>query len=880
MNSIITSNKYNSIKNNYNSSNIISSNIITTPCEKVLSILREAKTFIYNIAKEHKLIQKLEWAIKIITSRSLYSYELKEKEAINKLSKENPEFKQLVDFVSEYNEKVIKMNRKYNYILTDKLFQKPSTKLNRRKFNRRSSSALRNSNFLNLLKSYENNTQQNNNEKNININNFGIDLGFNKNKVLNAIDSNTDNVNKKISSNKNVYNTINNKSNKNNENNPFERNNMKKKNNIKKIKKTSININDEIKTSKSKDDINENLTILNNTLNYVTHKSSNIPEESLKKLNLDKKSKNRYSLFPSVQKISITINNNDNNTVTENIKENNELNTNNFSMKRRNTSINAVNISLTNSIVCENDYKIGKSITNKNISHIPKDYSFYKIQNKVIYEGFNSSKIINEKNFDIFELKDIVGYNNVLPFAGRLILENLGLIDEEILAADKLDRFLVTVSSQYKEEVLYHNCLHGTDVTQSCYIFFSHSNAEKIANTNVLDLLSIFISALGHDIGHPGLTNTFQINDSTDMAITYNDISVLENFHAATLFKIIRKSETNIFEKLTYFDYKIIRKRMICEILATDMANHGKVISLIKSKISVNEDGNSFKLNLLTGNEQTKNDEQQCLLDFIIHLADLAHNTRLFSISLKWVELLSEEFWRQGDLEKKRNLPISFLCDRENSNIPQSQKGFISGFIIPTFECLSNIFPSLKFALENANNNLKEWQKLMNEGRKKGWTPPKKKEDSSKPKKEIKNNGEMKQNNSMSYVKKGDIIEKKKSKFNTIKSININNSYNPKSKYMTINNDMVRQSYKKEIKYVKFFKNSEENKKSNKSKKSGFNTPIKLKINDDFNVLNNQKCSEFLELSNKKKDNVITEGNFKKIVSKDINEKNVYKTKK
>ena len=237
MNSIITSNKYNSIKNNYNSSNIISSNIITTPCEKVLSILREAKTFIYNIAKEHKLIQKLEWAIKIITSRSLYSYELKEKEAINKLSKENPEFKQLVDFVSEYNEKVIKMNRKYNYILTDKLFQKPSTKLNRRKFNRRSSSALRNSNFLNLLKSYENNTQQNNNEKNININNFGIDLGFNKNKVLNAIDSNTDNVNKKISSNKNVYNNINNKSNKNNENNPFERNNIKKKNNIKKIKK-------------------------------------------------------------------------------------------------------------------------------------------------------------------------------------------------------------------------------------------------------------------------------------------------------------------------------------------------------------------------------------------------------------------------------------------------------------------------------------------------------------------------------------------------------------------------------------------------------------------------------------------------------------------
>ena len=103
----------------------------------------------------------------------------------------------------------------------------------------------------------------------------------------------------------------------------------------------------------------------------------------------------------------------------------------------------------------------------------------------------------------------------------------------------------------------------------------------------------------------------------------------------------------------------------------------------------------------------------------------MAHNTKLFKISLKWVSLLSEEFWREGDLEKKKNLPVSFLCDRDKINIPQSQKGFISGFIIPTFENLTLVFPSLKFTLDNANNNLKEWQKLLDEGRLKGWTPKK-----------------------------------------------------------------------------------------------------------------------------------------------------------
>ena len=406
-------------------------------------------------------------------------------------------------------------------------------------------------------------------------------------------------------------------------------------------------------------------------------------------------------------------------------------------MEKPFNSINAVNISLTNSIVCPNNNFNNKDNTNnkskytsksKSKINLPniKENAYDKLQNQLIHEGYDISKLITQKIFNIFELKELIGYNNVMLIMGRTILENLGLLDEEILNVSKLDPFLNSVSAQYKESSLYHNSMHGSDVTHSVYIFFTHSNAEKIAKTNVLDLLSIIIAALGHDIGHPGLNNTFLINDSTDMAITYNDISVLENFHASTLFKTLRKSENNIFEKLSSIDYKIIRKRIISEILSTDMANHGKVISLIKSKISLNEN-NEYKLNLLSGNEQTKNDEQQCLLDFMLHLADLAHNAKIFNISIQWVELLSEEFWRQGDLEKERKLPVSFLCDRDDVNIPKSQTGFISGFVIPNYECLVTIFPTLKFTLDNANENLKEWKKLLDEGRKTGWTPPKKK---------------------------------------------------------------------------------------------------------------------------------------------------------
>ena len=330
--------------------------------------------------------------------------------------------------------------------------------------------------------------------------------------------------------------------------------------------------------------------------------------------------------------------------------------------------------------------------------------------------NYPPSRII-EKTFNIFELKEIIGQDNVLPIMGKVILDSFGLYSDDIISTEKLDPFLVSISNQYYKTTLYHNSMHGADVTQSLCLYFQNSNAEEICQSLVLDLLGILIAALGHDLGHPGLTNPFHINSSSELAITYNDVSCLENFHASKLFRTIRNPETDIFEKLSVQD-----------ILSTDMANHGKIMTVIKSRIAINKAENKTKFELLSGNEKTKFEEQQSLFDFLIHAADLAHNTKIFKLSLKWVELLSEEFWLQGDKEKSMNLPVSFLCDREDYNVPQSQVGFIKGFIMPTFGCLVDIFPTLKYSLDNAKTNLKKWEKLASKGRKKGWTPEKTKQ--------------------------------------------------------------------------------------------------------------------------------------------------------
>ena len=664
--------KFNS--SNYNPT--INSSIIITHYEKVLSILNNVKQYIISTSKlQTKLIKNLDWVIKIITTHSLYAYELKEKDVITKLAKQNEGFRNFVDFVSKYNEQVIEMNKKNIKLgaktieVTNELLQKPSIKM-KKNINRTKTVTTPNKYLTKKLK-----IKGNNKHKNYSISILENEV---KENIFNRVSTTT---------NIKLY-DLNNK-NKNGEKlNNNEQNNLNARNN------------------NNKKDIVRSMTIADN---IFKRKYENIKEPKTYFIDIDKYS-TEINRKKSKKKISLnkTKTNYEKFNIYNNTKEKNYIE------------------------------ELNKSLFN---------FTFSKLDLLLNESNFNP-KLILDKDFNIFDLEKIVGHKNVLPIMGRVMLDSFGLINDKIMPTEKLESFLISIENQYLISTLYHNSLHGADITQTICIFFNYSNAEELAHTVALDLLSIIIAGLGHDLGHPGLTNNFQINALTDMAITYNDSSCLENFHLAKLFKTLRKDETNIFSKLTVQDFKKIRKKMISEILATDMAIHGKIISNIRAKIPENflqENNNdnsnkNKKFELITdiNNEETTYEEKQALLDYFIHAADLGHNTKKFNISLKWVELLSNEFWLQGDKEKNLNLNISFLCDRDNTDVPKGQVGFIGGFILPTFQYLVVMFPSLNFTIENSKNNINEWQKLVDAKRKKGWTPPKKVKNEER-KKNIKN---------------------------------------------------------------------------------------------------------------------------------------------
>ena len=778
--------------------------IFETAYEKVLFIINKVKEFIKKASStENKLIQELDWVIKIIASKSLYTYEIVKEELI----KQNEEYNKYINFVKKYSEEIIQMNKKHDIVSgilqirkKGEILLKPSLflkKMDKMDIIEEMKSNNNKSNFVSTFGNYILNLYNAKNKKNVNEKK---DSNFNNNS-----DNNNSNSENKKEDNKNVINEI---INENEEviDDTIDNNNeeKKKENNNNEIYKYILPKEKKVISEKENSDRNINVNIngqkikiLNKNMNYksksnsklINPNSQEIHRKKYKELiRLTKNEQNNFNHiknfmknyylnfafndqlmsngYPYLIKADFNIikqNNNINlmpiNNYYKRYRSSNEKNynlyinnkprffpfkINNNKSKNNYAKNNIVSLSVQanndlNEEKLENSNKTSKKYlkTEKMQSQSPErkekkvtinenqpldSNNLNKSKNKIntsirkkresvplvtfINEHINDVKDITSFDFNIFELKKKIGYDNILPIMGFAVLKTLGLADNKIISIKKLKPFLKSVSNSYLKTTLYHNSLHGADVTQSLMVFFLNSNSEEICETTVLDLLGMIISAMGHDLGHPGLNNGFHINASTELGITYNDKSCLENFHSAYLFRILRKEENNILEKFSVQNYKTIRKRMISQILATDMANHGENISLIRSKIKSRQYQEKFLF--LSGNDKTKFEEQQILLDYLIHMADLGHNCKKFDISVIWIQLLCEEFWAQGDQERERGLPISFMCDRNNIDVPASQIGFLRGFILSAFDTLVEMFPKLQFTIDNAENNIKQ----------------------------------------------------------------------------------------------------------------------------------------------------------------------------
>lgn len=182
-----------------------------------------------------------------------------------------------------------------------------------------------------------------------------------------------------------------------------------------------------------------------------------------------------------------------------------------------------------------------------------------------------------------------------------------------------------------------------------------------------LEVLTALFSAAIHDVDHPGLTNQYLINSGSELAIMYNDESVLENHSLAVAFVILKESSCDIFANLSKKQRQLLRKMTIDMVLATDMSKHMGLLADLKTMVETKKVAGSGVLLVDSYNERIQ------ILQNLLHCADLSNPTKPLHLYKKWVEGIMEEFYQQGDKERDLGLDISPMCDRYNSTVEKSQ---------------------------------------------------------------------------------------------------------------------------------------------------------------------------------------------------------------
>ncbi|KAI0390531.1 HD-domain/PDEase-like protein [Xylariaceae sp. FL0594] len=293
------------------------------------------------------------------------------------------------------------------------------------------------------------------------------------------------------------------------------------------------------------------------------------------------------------------------------------------------------------------------------------------------------------------------------------------------LPADKLTTFLVACRAAYNQFVPYHNFRHAVDVLQATFDFLVHigtlppypfsehslvSVTQTSPATSLLgpfEALTLLVSAIGHDVGHPGVNNGFLVALNAPLAQLYNDRSVLESFHCAAYSQILRRHWPSVFE-----DAKM-RTLMISSILATDMGLHFdymKKLGDLQEQLRTGPPTEAWSQRML-------DDQKALVCSILIKCADISNVARRYDAALQWMNILCDEFSRQAAMEDEIGIPSSLISPpkKDFMSLAKAQLGFVNLFAVPLFQGVADILPQMQYTVQELEKNKCYFEKAVEE---------------------------------------------------------------------------------------------------------------------------------------------------------------------
>ncbi|CAI5787427.1 affinity cAMP-specific and IBMX-insensitive 3 3' [Podarcis lilfordi] len=357
-----------------------------------------------------------------------------------------------------------------------------------------------------------------------------------------------------------------------------------------------------------------------------------------------------------------------------------------------------------------NEYVFSKNTTNQSHGHLSVPITINDVPPCI------ARLLDNEESWDfnIFELEAVTN-KRPLVYLGLKTFARFGVCEFLNCPEATLRAWFQVIEANYHSSNSYHNSTHAADVLHATAFFLGKERVK--ASLDHLDEVAALIAATVHDVDHPGRTNSFLCNASSELAVLYNDTAVLESHHTALAFQLtVKDNKCNIFKSLNRNHYRTLRQAIIDMVLATEMTKHfehvNKFVNSITKPMSSEEAQNEGSDCECTTNLKNIPDNQTLIKRMMIKCADVANPCRPLELCIEWAGRISEEYFAQTDEEKRQGLPVVMpVFDRNTCSIPKSQISFIDYFIMDMFDAW-DAFAHLPDLMQHLANNYKHWKTL------------------------------------------------------------------------------------------------------------------------------------------------------------------------
>jgi len=274
-------------------------------------------------------------------------------------------------------------------------------------------------------------------------------------------------------------------------------------------------------------------------------------------------------------------------------------------------------------------------------------------------------------NFDPFsvpeeELIDII----VAMLASRGVLSGLNI------PSAVMQEIVLDVRRQY-HDVPFHNFQHVFTVLQMCYLVLTESSTVQKVVPSPVARFTLLMAALCHDLDHPGNNNDYEIKSFSELALRYNDVSVLENHHCSKMFQTMKRHNMRGHIEAGGGSWKEFRKIAVRAVLCTDMTRHKDLLQQVY--------------------ESLKEPDSVLVEDwvaYLVHTADLGNLTLEWGIAMMWEERIFKEFEVQAQKEEEEGLEVaSYMSNLDEVSRAKIQLGFIDFVLQPWWEAMDKLIP-------------------------------------------------------------------------------------------------------------------------------------------------------------------------------------------